>query len=101
MSEGKNTRLLLLKISRKVTKAELKEMKYICDKIPEGSLEKIDSVLDLFKKIPEFDEKGDGGVSYISYLLTNIGREDLSNELLGIEVNGRLAVDFHIDREHY
>lgn len=82
-------RLLLFKISRDITEAELKSMKFLCEEdIPKGTLEKIDYVLDLFSKISEIDDTGDGGVSYISKLLKDIGRPDLSNKLLGIEDTG-------------
>ena len=88
------TRGLLLKISKKLTNEELGEMKFLCsERIADGTLEDIKTVLDLFRKISQLDDTGDDGISYISELLTHIGRENLSNELLGIQNNGRVADD--------
>jgi len=85
------TRSLLLKISKKLTNEELKDMKYLCsERIADGVLEDIKTVLDLFNKISQLDDTGDNGISYISELLKEIGRENLSNELLGIPNNDQI-----------
>ena len=94
MSDSKGrinpNRGLLLKISKKLTREELNDMKFVChDKIADGELEKITSVLELFKKISQLDDTGDDGMSFISDLLVEVGRKDLSNELLGISNDGR------------
>ena len=89
------TRMLLLQVSKQISEREMEEMKFLYHKIPKGRAEKINSPLGLFREIAQYDEKGEDGVSDISQLLIGIGRKDLSNELLGIEVIGRFAIDFH------
>ena len=96
MSDGKSklnsTNVLLLKISKRLTSEDLRDMKYLCSgHIAEGTLEKITTVIGLFQQIPQLIDTEDHGKSFISELLKHIGREDLSNELLGVSNDGGLT----------
>lgn len=74
----------LFEISKHVTENELKTLKILCaDSIPAGILEKITSVLELFKKLEELDDSGDGGNDFLSQLFWTIGRKDLHRKLNG------------------
>ena len=80
----------LFEISKHVLQSEFDEMKYLCsDLIPAGTLQQIDHVLKLFQKIAEIDDTGDGGIAFISELLEEVGRKDLSNKLNGVEETGQ------------
>ena len=81
-------RVLLLKLSQRLTKSDLEELVFLCeDVLTESTAEEIKSAISLFRELGHRDYLGPGEYDFIRECLLNIGRVDLANILPGKEEN--------------
>ncbi|XP_029353925.1 FAS-associated death domain protein isoform X2 [Echeneis naucrates] len=75
----------LLKISNQLSSEDLEKIKFLCQGlIGKKDQEKISSGQRLFQLLTERGKLGVGNTDYLSWLLINIQRPDLSDTLLGL-----------------
>lgn len=68
-----NYRTFLLRLSENITEEKLEQLKYLCmGEIPEGSLETINSPLQLFKDLERRQMIGIDNLSFLRQLLTDV-----------------------------
>ncbi|XP_059204862.1 protein FADD isoform X2 [Centropristis striata] len=73
---------VLLEISNQLSGEQLKDLKYLCgDMIGKGKMEKITTGTQLFQVLTERTKLGPDKLDYLSQLLKEIKRPDLSNKL--------------------
>ena len=75
-------RVLLLKISQKLTKSDLEELLYLAEEVlSESGAQKITSVISLFRELQHRAYLGPNNYDFIRVCLLSIGRHDLADML--------------------
>lgn len=75
-------RVLLLKLSQRLTKSDLEELVFLCeDVLTESAAEEIKSAISLFRELGHRGRLAPGDYDFVRECLLNIGREDLANIL--------------------
>lgn len=78
---------LLLEISDQLSPDHLENLKFLCrDLIGKRNLEKIQSGINLFQRLMEFNKVTPENTEYLCELLIQVKRPDLSEKLRGLTV---------------
>ncbi|XP_072278186.1 FAS-associated death domain protein [Pyxicephalus adspersus] len=78
--------VMLLGISRKLSEANLNDMKFLCkEKIPRKKMETITSPTELFTKLQELAEMSKDNLTFLIELLQQAHRNDLADEVKGYQ----------------
>ncbi|XP_029901359.1 FAS-associated death domain protein [Myripristis murdjan] len=72
---------VLLQISIALTREQLEQMKFLCEKIGKNRKEKLDTGYKLFEALTERGELGEDNTTFLSGLLKQVHRQDLATKL--------------------
>ena len=88
MGKTDSFRALLLNISQELTTRNFNDMKFACDKIPDGILEKLTRPIDLFTELEHRDLLSENNKDFLAESLLGIGRTELARKLMGMNEKG-------------
>lgn len=83
---------LLLKLSNELRDDQLNSLKFLCSSfMGKGILEKINTGYNLFEKLMQHRKLSPGDTDFLCDSLTDVGRQDLANELKNFNHGGAAA----------